>query len=53
MELNPTVCVCSHEITMFVFEEGAGEVTGMYVAICVFGFKFNNVSRELFGASGL
>lgn len=38
---------------MFVFEEGAEGVTGMYVGISVFGFKFNNVSRELFGGSGL
>lgn len=46
-------CVCDYEITMFVFKEGAGGVTGTDVSISVFGFKFNNVSRGLFGVSGL
>ena len=48
-----TRCVCSHEITMFVFKKGVGGVTGMFVGICVLGFKFNNISRGLFGVSGL
>lgn len=38
---------------MFVFEEGAGGVTGTYEGTSVFEFKFNNVSRGLFGVSGL
>lgn len=38
---------------MFVFKEGAGGLTGMYVGISVFGFKFNNISRGLLGVSGL
>lgn len=36
-----------------MFKEGAGGVIGAYVGISVFGFKFNNISRGLFGASGL
>lgn len=38
---------------MFVFKEGAGGAIGMYAGISVFGFKFNNISRGLFGISGL
>ena len=38
---------------MFVFKKGMGVVTGVFVGICVLGFKFNNISRGLFGVSGL
>lgn len=38
---------------MSVFKEGVEGAIGAYVGISAFGFKFNNISRGLFGASGL